>query len=113
MKAHYCKERVGPNLPQMTVHIVSSSAARILRLLMRVAPRLAAVFFSGHVFRERRRKYPPYSRYGVDIQRSSDDTYLRRYGLGNQYSLTSRAYIEGAEGRNFARGDRYYFKDCA
>jgi LPS-assembly protein len=66
--------------------------------------------FRGHIFAKGEENITPYSRYGVDIQRSSDDTYLRRYGLGNQYSLTSRAYIEGAEGRNFARGESILFQ---
>ncbi len=43
------------------------------------------------------------SRIGFDIQRATDDTYLRRYGFGAQTALFSRAYIETAEGRNFAQ----------
>ena len=38
----------------------------------------------------------------IDLQRASDDTYLRRYGFGDEQALFSRAYLEQADGRNFA-----------
>ncbi len=44
--------------------------------------------------------------WGFSGKRASDDTYLRRYKLGNEDSLTSTAYIQQIKGRNFmgARG---------
>lgn len=42
---------------------------------------------------------------GFDIQRASDDTYLRRYGFNSQSSLFSRAYVEEAHGRNYLLGE--------
>jgi len=41
-------------------------------------------------------------RWGIDGNRTWDDTYLRRYGFNNQSTLTSRAYMEGFRGKNYA-----------
>ncbi len=40
--------------------------------------------------------------WGFDIKRSTDDTYLQRYKFGNEDLLTSKAYIENIDGRNYA-----------
>jgi len=40
-------------------------------------------------------------RWGVDVQRSSTDTYMRRYGFGSQDTLTSRAFLEGFRGNSY------------
>ena len=58
--------------------------------------------FRGHIFAKDDEELSDYSRVGFDIQRSSDETYLRRYSLGDQSSLFSRLFAEAAEGRNFA-----------
>ncbi len=39
---------------------------------------------------------------GLDVKRTTDDTYLQRYNFGNEDTLTSRAFIEGLSGRNYA-----------
>lgn len=41
-------------------------------------------------------------RWGADLNRSSSDTYMRRYGFGNKPTLTSQAYMEGFRGKNYA-----------
>lgn len=39
--------------------------------------------------------------WGFDAKRSTDDTYLQRYQFGNEDVLTSKAYIENIEDRNY------------
>jgi LPS-assembly protein len=56
----------------------------------------------GHVFAKGHYYLDDYWRVGTDINHSSDDTYLRRYGFGNENVLFSRAFVEGARGRNHA-----------
>jgi LPS-assembly protein len=56
----------------------------------------------GHVFARAEEALNEDTRVGFDIQHASDDTYLRRYGFGDQQTLFSRAYYEVAQGRNFA-----------
>jgi len=56
----------------------------------------------GHVFARGEEALNEDTRVGFDIQRTTDDTYLRRYGFGDQQTLFSRAYYEVAQGRNFA-----------
>lgn len=55
----------------------------------------------GHIFAQGYEAIGDYSRVGFDIARTSDDTYLRRYGLGDQRVLFSRLFAEGAQNRNF------------
>jgi LPS-assembly protein len=66
--------------------------------------------FRGHIFAHGEENLSTYSRVGFDLQRSTDDTYLRRYGFGSQYSLTSRAYAEAAKGRNYALAESMMFQ---
>lgn len=58
--------------------------------------------FRGHIFAKGYESIGDFSRVGFDIERASDDTFLRRYGLGDQRVLFSRLYAETAENRNFA-----------
>lgn len=39
--------------------------------------------------------------WGFDGKRATDDTYLRRYQFGNEDTLTSKAYLEHFQNRNF------------
>ena len=41
-------------------------------------------------------------RWGLDANRTWGDTYMRRYGFNRAATLTSRAYIEGFRGKNYA-----------
>ena len=58
--------------------------------------------FRGHLFAKGIEQVTDITRVGFDIQRASDDTFLRRYSLGDQPTLFSRLFAEAAEGRNFA-----------
>jgi len=58
--------------------------------------------FRGHIYAKGSETFADHWRYGFDIERASDDTYLRRYGFGVQNALFSRAYVEGAQRRNYA-----------
>ncbi|MFQ5784366.1 MAG: LPS-assembly protein LptD [Alphaproteobacteria bacterium] len=49
-------------------------------------------------------------RWGFNISRSTDDTYLRRYGFGFEDTLTSRLFMEGFEGRSYAAINGYTFQ---
>lgn len=50
-------------------------------------------------------------RWGVDAKRASDRTYLRRYYGVRDDILTSRAFVEGFDGRNYAAVNAYSFQD--
>jgi LPS-assembly protein len=50
-------------------------------------------------------------RLGIDANRSTDDTYLRRYGYGDENdTLTSRFYAEGFRAGNYASASSYAFQ---
>ncbi|MBK8909286.1 MAG: LPS-assembly protein LptD [Rhodospirillales bacterium] len=66
--------------------------------------------FLGHVFSEFRYDINDTWRGGVDFDRTTDDTYLRRYGFGNERTLTSRGFVEGFRGRNYLTGGAYAFQ---
>lgn len=55
----------------------------------------------GHIYADGEQMLTENSRIGFDIARASDDTYLRRYGFGNQAVLFSRAFYEAAQDRNY------------
>ncbi|MCZ6840124.1 MAG: LPS assembly protein LptD [Alphaproteobacteria bacterium] len=48
--------------------------------------------------------------WGYQLDRSTDDTYLRRYNFSNEDTLTSRLYLEGIDGRNYAAINGYAFQ---
>lgn len=58
--------------------------------------------FRGHIYANGIEELSTYSRLGFDINRSTDDTYLRRYRFGNERVLFSRVYGEAAKDRNYA-----------
>lgn len=66
--------------------------------------------FRGHIFASGVQNRSDYSRWGFNINRASDDTYLRRYGFSNEFSLTSRLYAETAVGRNYALAESMVFQ---
>ncbi|MFQ5985243.1 MAG: LPS-assembly protein LptD, partial [Alphaproteobacteria bacterium] len=49
-------------------------------------------------------------RWGFDVARSSDDTYLRRYRFSAADTLTSRLFVESLRGRTYASGNAYLFQ---
>lgn len=48
--------------------------------------------------------------WGFDIFRTSHDTYLDKYDISNEDTLTSKAYIQGQRGRNFSVLSAYSFQ---
>lgn len=52
----------------------------------------------------------PTWRWGFDVNRSTDDTYLRRYDFGNFNSLTTRLYVDGFRRRNSMSANAYAFQ---
>jgi LPS-assembly protein len=50
-------------------------------------------------------------RTGLDVDRVSDETYLRRFNFDSPTILESRAFLEGFRGRNYASTNAYAFQD--
>ncbi len=64
----------------------------------------------GHLFGEGRLDIDETWRAGFDVERASDDTFLRRYGFGSQGELTSRIFAEGFRKRNYMAFNAYAFQ---
>ena len=65
----------------------------------------------GYIDLESEFHLDPTWRAGANIQASSDDTYMRRYGFETDPVLETRGYIEGFRGRNYQVVNTYAFKD--
>jgi LPS-assembly protein len=50
-------------------------------------------------------------RAGTDVQYASDKSYLHRYDISSLDQTTTRAYVEGFQGRDYAALNSYYFQD--
>jgi len=50
-------------------------------------------------------------RTGTDVQYASDKSYLHRYDISSLDQTTSRAFVEGFKGRDYAAVNSYYFQD--
>ena len=50
-------------------------------------------------------------RWGFQANRSTDETYMRRYRFGGNETLTSNAYVEGFRNRNYMAANAYAFQD--
>lgn len=55
----------------------------------------------GHIKSKARFDIDRTWRWGADVNRSSADTYMRRYGYGNESALTSQAFLEGFRGNTY------------
>jgi LPS-assembly protein len=65
----------------------------------------------GHVFSEFRYDIDETWRGGIDFNRVSDDTYLRRYRFGgSERALTSRGFVEGFRVRDYMQVSAYGFQ---
>ena len=64
----------------------------------------------GHLQTSGRFAIDPTWRWGFDAERSTDDTYLRRYDLSGADTLTSNAFAEGFRGRTYASVNAYAFQ---
>lgn len=58
--------------------------------------------FRGHVDAEGQFELDDTWRWGFDVKRTTDDTYLRAFDFDTERTLTSTAYLEGLKGRNHA-----------
>ena len=65
----------------------------------------------GHIDSKAHFDISPTWRWGLDVQRASDDTYSRRYGIPSESILTTRGYLEGFRGTNYAAFNSYIFQD--
>jgi LPS-assembly protein len=72
--------------------------------------RLATRDTRGHIFGMGRFQVDPTWRWGFDLARSTDDTYLRRYEILNDDTLTSDIFVEGFRGRNYFNASAYSFQ---
>ncbi len=64
----------------------------------------------GHLFSEGRFHIDDTWRSGFDIERATDDTYLRRYDFSAERTLTSRLFVEGYRRRNYFAANAYAFQ---
>lgn len=64
----------------------------------------------GHIFGHGQFNLSPDWRWGFDVQRTTDDTYLRRYDFSDADYLTSRLFLEGFRGRNYTVVNTYAFQ---
>jgi len=55
----------------------------------------------GHIDSKARFDIDRTWRWGADVNRSSSDTYMRRYGFGSEDTLTSKLFMEGFRGNNY------------
>jgi LPS-assembly protein len=49
-------------------------------------------------------------RWGFNVHRATDNTYLRQYGFDSPTTLVSNAYIEGFNKRDYASGETIFFQ---
>lgn len=66
--------------------------------------------FRGHVKADGRFDIDPVWRWGFDVHRASDDTYLKRYDISDLDTLTTDVFVEGLKGRNYAALSGYAFQ---
>ncbi len=66
--------------------------------------------FRGHIDSTARFDINDSYRMGVDVQRSTDDTYMRLYNISSAQDLTSRAFVEGFNGRNYLSVNNYLYQ---
>jgi len=65
----------------------------------------------GHIFAKGQYHINQKWRAGFDIERSTDDQYLRLYDISNENVLESEAYVERFVGRNYSKISGYNFQD--
>ena len=75
-------------------------------------PAMAAIErdFRGHARASGRFAIDPTWRWGFDAATSTDDTYLRRYGISSETTLVNNAFAEGIDGRSYAAVDAWAFQ---
>ena len=71
---------------------------------------IASDVFRGHIDSTARFDINDSYRMGVDVQRATDDTYMRLYDFSTEQDLTSRAFVEGFNGRNYLAVNNYLYQ---
>ena len=66
--------------------------------------------FRGHIDSTARFDIDETWRWGIDAQRATDDTYMRIYNFSSPRTLTSRAFAEGLDGRNYLATNAYIYQ---
>jgi LPS-assembly protein len=66
--------------------------------------------FRGHILSEARFDINDTWRWGFNFNRATDDTYMRRYGLGGLSSLNSKLFIEGFRQRSYFAANGLVFQ---
>jgi LPS-assembly protein len=66
--------------------------------------------FRGHVDSSVKYHASDTWRLGAQLQRASDDTFMRRYGFGSKRTLTSNLAAETFRGRDYAAANAYAFQ---
>ncbi len=66
--------------------------------------------FRGHIDATGRFNLDPTWRTGFDLQRATDDTYLRLYDFSADRTLRSRAFVEGFRARNYAAVNAFTYQ---
>ncbi|VBB69227.1 Membrane protein, putative [invertebrate metagenome] len=66
--------------------------------------------FRGHIISNTIYDINPIYRIGLQIERTTDATYMRRYGFGNSAWLTSSATLEGFGRRSYVAANAYTFQ---
>ena len=64
----------------------------------------------GHIDSEGRFDINDTWRWGFDLQRASDDTYLRLYNFSGTRTLTTAAFAEGFRGRNYLAVNNFLYQ---
>ncbi|HEY5598928.1 MAG TPA: LPS assembly protein LptD [Kiloniellales bacterium] len=66
--------------------------------------------FRGHIDSTARFDIDDTWRWGVDAQRATDETYMRVYNFSSPRTLTSRAFAEGFNGRNYLAANSFLYQ---
>jgi LPS-assembly protein len=66
--------------------------------------------FRGHIDSTGRFEIDETWRWGFDARRTTDDTYLRLYNFSADRTLTSRAFVEALNGRNYAAANAMIYQ---
>lgn len=66
--------------------------------------------FRGHIFGQGRFRISDNTRWGFNGAWTTDDTYLRRYGISDAETLTSRLFVEHFAGRSYGVISAYAFQ---
>ncbi|MGE0154085.1 MAG: LPS-assembly protein LptD [Reyranellaceae bacterium] len=67
--------------------------------------------FRGHIDAKGEFELSDVWRTGFNVNRATDETYLRRFGYGSPSYLTSQAYVEGFSRRSYANFRAYAFQE--